>query len=89
VWTVVEDQDLTTLFSIASPTGADTRATVAAVVTGRFSQGARRLATLGRASCTMVLREDMHDGTPLTDMVVRNPFVGERRPRDLEALPRA
>jgi len=79
--------DLATLFPIASPTGDDARAAVAAAVAGRLSYwDALLLATLGRAGCLTVLSEDMHDGAAFAGTIVRNPFVGEHLPGWLETL---
>lgn len=79
--------DLTALFALASPSGADVRAAVEAAVAGRFSYwDALLLATLARAGCSVVLSEDMHDGAALGGAVVRDPFAGDRLPDDLEAL---
>ena len=55
--------DLTTTFTIASPTAADARIAVTAAVAGRFAYwDALLLATLERAGCTTVLSEDIGDG---------------------------
>jgi predicted nucleic acid-binding protein len=79
--------DLMGFFPLASPSGADVRAATAAAVAGRFSYwDALLLATLGRAGCSVVLSEDMHDGASLAGAVVRNPFAGDRLPADVEAL---
>ena len=70
-----------------SPTAADAQAAIAAAVAQRLSYwDALLLATLGRAGCTTVLSEDMHDGAALAGAVVRNPFAGTELPADLEAL---
>lgn len=79
--------DLATLFPIASPTGSDARAAVAAAVAGQFSYwDALLLATLGRAGCGTVLSEDMNDGATFAGARVRSPFTGERLPGWLETL---
>lgn len=79
--------DLMALFALASPAGADVRAATAAAVAGRFSYGdTLLLATLGRAGCSVVLSEDMHDGAALAGAVVHNPFTGGRLPDDIAAL---
>lgn len=79
--------DLAALFGVVAPTSADVRAATSAAVAGRFSYwDALLLATLGRAGCTTVLSEDMHDGATLAGAVVRNPFPGDELPPDLDAL---
>ena len=78
---------LATLFPIVAPTVSEVRAATAAAVAGRFSYwDALLLATLGAAGCSVVLSEDMHDGAALAGVTVRNPFVGEALPGELDAL---
>lgn len=63
------------------------RAALSAVESGKFSfWDALLLATAGRAGCATVLSEDMADGATLSEVVVRNPFVGPALPDDLQRL---
>lgn len=48
--------------------------------------GALLLAMAAQAGCTIALSEDMHDGSSLGDIVVRNPFVKEALAGDLRPL---
>ncbi len=80
-------EDLTVALNVASPTAADARAAIAAVIAGRFAYwDALLLATLERAGCTTVLSEDMGDGAILGGVTVRNPFAGDRLPDEVDRL---
>lgn len=79
--------DYMTVFRIADPAANDARAALAEAAAGRFSYwDALLLATLGRAGCTLLLSEDMHDGASLAGVTVRNPFAGDGLPADVAAV---
>lgn len=74
------------VFRIADPAASDARIALAEAA-GRFSYwDALLLATLGRAGCTLLLSEDMHDGASLAGVTVRNPFAGDALPADVAAV---
>ncbi len=75
------------LFEIVAPSMDEVCAALAEAAAGRFSYwDALWLATVGRAGCSLVLSEDMHDGAAFAGAVVRNPFTGDRLPDEVEVL---
>jgi predicted nucleic acid-binding protein len=79
--------DFGRLFETAAASMDAVRAALAEAAAARFSYwDALLLATLGRAGCAVVLSEDMRDGAALAGVVVRDPFVGDRLPDEVEAL---
>ena len=44
------------------------------------------LATLGRAGCSVLLSEDMADGTTLAGVTIRNPFAESALPAEIGTL---
>ena len=76
--------DYMTIFEIADPVSADARHALATAASGTYSYwDALLLTTLGRGGCSMLLSEDMQDGSMLAGVVVRNPFGGNDLPDDL------
>jgi predicted nucleic acid-binding protein len=75
------------IFALVEPRAEDARAALAEAAAGRFSYwDALLLATLGRAGCSALLSEDMHDGGALGGVTVRDPFLGDALPDDVAAL---
>jgi predicted nucleic acid-binding protein len=69
----------------ANDTAVATAVDIAAA--GRLSYwDALLVATAEEARCTLVLSEDMHDGTRFGKLTVRNPFVGSNLADDIRAL---
>jgi predicted nucleic acid-binding protein len=80
-------RDWMVLFQIVDPIAADALGALDAAASGRFSYwDALLLTTLGRAGCTALLSEDMHDGAALAGVTVRDPFQGEALPAAVAAL---
>lgn len=76
------------LFPIAEPTAADAHAALAVAATGGLSYwDALLLTTLGRAGCTALLSEDMHDGAIiLAGVTVCDPFQGDALPEHVSIV---
>jgi predicted nucleic acid-binding protein len=80
-------RDWMVLFQIVDPIAADALGALDAAASGRFSYwDALLLTTIGRAGCTTLLSEDMHDGAALAGVTVRDPFQGEALPAAVAAL---
>jgi predicted nucleic acid-binding protein len=79
--------DYLSLFDIVAPAPADARQALAAAADGTCAYwDGLLLATLGRAGCSLLLSEDMQDGATLAGVGIRNPFVGDTLPDELDRL---
>lgn len=77
---------LATFETVAASNGA-LRSALDAAGAGRLSfWDAMLLATAREAGCSLVISEDMGDGTRFHGLIVRNPFAGGRLPADLASL---
>ena len=80
-------RDMSALFPLLGIEPADVEHALGSVALGRLSYwDALMVATVGRAGCTALLTEDMHDGAVHHGVTIRNPFAGERLPAEIEAL---
>jgi predicted nucleic acid-binding protein len=67
--------DWLTYFPTASASGGAVQAGVAHAVAGRASYwDALLIATAAEAGCTLILTEDLHDGSTLSGVSIHNPF---------------
>jgi predicted nucleic acid-binding protein len=79
--------DYAQLFAVTPPSLEDVRLALAEAPRGRFSYwDALLMATLGRVGCTLLLSEDMHNGSSLAGVTVCNPFISDELPDELEQL---
>ena len=80
-------REMTSLFPLIGIDPGDTEQALRTASWQELSYwDALMVATVGRAGCTTLLSEDMGDGRAHHGVTVRNPFVGDRVPAEIEAL---
>lgn len=80
-------RELLRMFPIVSAEPADAETALDAVGVRRLSYwDALLLATVARAGCSVLLSEDMQDGSTVGGVTVRNPFVGDSLPEPIARL---
>ncbi len=81
------DHDWLVMFSTVAPSANAIRAALACSGAGRASYwDALLIATAAEAGCTVMLTEDMADGSTLHGVRIMNPFIGDALPAAVLAL---